>query len=359
MSFPRSGPDYTGGRDMGKMGPEGMHTLVPGHNPPQIGHPHEFLGRNDPPVHGSAQLVRSALIHQAIDVPRSVGPGRRPPSPRSAFFDDRTAADRKARPAETTIPKPDYSSLSFDQLKAMIPEPLVWLSGPQLLEAAIHARCEPGCIVAVKQGASLVAPLPESLEPPLHLAVVRGDVTITLALIDLRADIHQTVTVDYHGCVLDDVSLMHRAAIGGFLRICHILSDNGHPLAKQDSMELLPLHYAASEGHRHICAFLAKRGPVDIPNPWLLTPLHLAAGAGHVGVCRFLLSVGVPVDAVDIRRWSPLHKAAMSGHTSVCSLLLTNGAAPDVVNQDGETPLQLALAGGHRETYRAILERCG
>ncbi|ORY93990.1 ankyrin repeat-containing domain protein [Syncephalastrum racemosum] len=69
------------------------------------------------------------------------------------------------------------------------------------------------------------------------------------------------------------------------------------------------------------------------------TPLHWAASGGHANIVNYLLTLHVPIDALDESGWSPLMIAASAGHLDAAEALLTQGANAAVENESGQTAL--------------------
>uniref|UniRef100_A0AC35F575 Uncharacterized protein n=1 Tax=Panagrolaimus sp. PS1159 TaxID=55785 RepID=A0AC35F575_9BILA len=67
-------------------------------------------------------------------------------------------------------------------------------------------------------------------------------------------------------------------------------------------------------------------------------PLHLAAQQGHIAVVGMLLSRSTQQQhAKDWRGRTPLHLAAMNGHYEMVSLLIAQGSNINVMDQNGWT----------------------
>ena len=113
---------------------------------------------------------------------------------------------------------------------------------------------------------------------------------------------------------------------------------------------LTALHLACDKGQQLMCKALVKRGASRMARDSLQRiPLHWAAFSGHLSC--ILLLVGRPgkvlmtpeeVDAVDAKGWTPLHLAAFGGFDKICGVLIQAGARLDTKTRFGDTPLMLA-----------------
>ena len=118
---------------------------------------------------------------------------------------------------------------------------------------------------------------------PLHQAAEQGTI---LAVRDLL----QKYTPDYLDS-LDRVPL-HYAAMGGQLVIIkYLLRSNADPLS-EDVFHNLPLHYAAALGHLDTVKFLVNIGsPYTTRGVLNMTPTEMATAGGHWEVVECLNTV--------------------------------------------------------------------
>jgi len=82
-----------------------------------------------------------------------------------------------------------------------------------------------------------------------------------------------------------------------------------------------------------------------------------AAFSGKLDDVRRLVSLGVPVEAVDEDKRTSLMLAAFNGHTSVVELLLESGAKVDPKDVNGRTALMYASSGPFKETVELLLKK--
>lgn len=107
------------------------------------------------------------------------------------------------------------------------------------------------------------------------------------------------------------------------------------------------LHYAALEGHAHVCEVLLQGGAdPDVADHTGLCPLHLAAESGSCDTCLALLRGRASVSSSSHELVTPLLLAVQAGHEDVCRLLSSEGADPHAVNVYGHTPMALAHVSG-------------
>ena len=118
---------------------------------------------------------------------------------------------------------------------------------------------------------------------PLHQAAEQGTI---LAVRDLL----QKYTPDYFDS-LDRVPL-HYAAMGGRLVIIkYLVLSNADPLS-EDVFHNLPLHYAAALGHLDIVKFLVNIGcPYTTRGALNMTPTEMATAGAHWEVVEYLNTV--------------------------------------------------------------------
>ena len=82
-----------------------------------------------------------------------------------------------------------------------------------------------------------------------------------------------------------------------------------------------------------------------------------AAFSGKLDDVRRLVSLGVPVEAVDEDKRTSLMLAAFNGHTAVVELLLESGAKVDPKDVNGRTALMYASSGPFKETVELLLKK--
>ena len=125
--------------------------------------------------------------------------------------------------------------------------------------------------------------LPIACSSPLHRAAEQG------TILTVR-DLLQKYTPDYLDS-LDRVPL-HYAAMGGRLVIIkYLVLSNADPLS-EDVFHNLPLHYAAALGHLDIVKFLVNIGcPYTTRGVLNMTPTEMTTAGGHEEVVEYLDTV--------------------------------------------------------------------
>ena len=144
---------------------------------------------------------------------------------------------------------------------------------------------------------------------PLMLAAGRGNIHVSLYLIDLGADVH-----------------------------------------KKDCHKQTALHYASERGNLKVVeALLSKGTEIDVKDEGCCTPLMLSAGRGHIDISLYLINHGAGVKKKDDCKRTALHFVSKCGHLKVVEALLSKGAEIDVEDEDRCTPLMLAAEWGHND----------
>ncbi|KAI5621382.1 ankyrin repeat domain-containing protein 50 [Silurus asotus] len=152
------------------------------------------------------------------------------------------------------------------------------------------------------------------------------------------------------------------AAAKGSIEVVRALLDRGLDENHKDDLGWTPLHTAACEGHRSICAILteqssmARVGELDVEGR---TPLILAAQEGHCSTVRLLLDRKSPIDHRGYDGNSALSAAALQGHGEVVELLLRRGADTDVRDAEGRPLLYLLILEGCLDIATLLIEKGG
>ena len=110
---------------------------------------------------------------------------------------------------------------------------------------------------------------------------------------------------------------LHVACEKGMQSMCKALVARGASRLVRDSLQRLPLHWAARLGHLSCVLVLVGR-----PGKGLMTPAE--------------------VDAADVHGFTALHLAAGEGFEKICGVLLQAGARYDARSWHGSTPLMFA-----------------
>ncbi|XP_029497434.1 ankyrin repeat domain-containing protein 50-like [Oncorhynchus nerka] len=208
------------------------------------------------------------------------------------------------------------------------------------------------------------ADVDESAGP--HAAAASAAVTPLLA----AAAMGHSATVGrvlFWGATVDGIdgegrTALSLAAARGSVEVVRALLDRGLDENHKDDLGWTPLHAAACEGHRGVCAVLTERGSMarvgemDIEGR---TPLILAAQEGHCGTVRLLLDRRSPIDHRAYDGHSALSAAALEGHAEVVELLMRRGTDTDVRDAEGRPLLYLLVLEGHLDMAALIMEKGG
>jgi len=150
---------------------------------------------------------------------------------------------------------------------------------------------------------------------------------------------------------------VHNLALEGDLEaFCNKIKLKPDLITSTDSSGRVPLHWAASKGHKEMVSWLLSQhkdaNPLD-DSKW--TPLIIAASGGHTEVVQSLLAAGADSTAVTDQKRSALLYAASKNRYDIVNLLLA--ARVNVNEQDvvGQTGLHRAAGQGHMQSVTALL----
>jgi ankyrin repeat protein len=167
-------------------------------------------------------------------------------------------------------------------------------------------------------GADLDSPENNTLNRPLHLAIVNNDAKSMTSLLDAGASTEST-----------------------------------------DLMNRTPLNFAIESARPRLAKLLIERG-ADVNSPSIRweTPLFIAAQKGDMATVNALIVAGADLDAAQTEQHTALHTAVFNNKPDVLQALLTAGASVDARGRFGETALTLAAQDG-RTKCGAILLAAG
>ena len=116
------------------------------------------------------------------------------------------------------------------------------------------------------------------------------------------------------------------------------------------------LHWAARNGHTHVCKWLVSRGVgVDAPTKDGTTALHWTVWQNHLDTARWLVSAGADTHAVNSFGCTAVHWAALAGSTDAMRWLVTLGLDVASQNVQGHSALQKAAFKGHTHLVEWLL----
>eukprot|EP00193_Tetraselmis_chui_P007061 CAMPEP_0177766316 /NCGR_PEP_ID=MMETSP0491_2-20121128/8462_1 /TAXON_ID=63592 /ORGANISM="Tetraselmis chuii, Strain PLY429" /LENGTH=373 /DNA_ID=CAMNT_0019282727 /DNA_START=285 /DNA_END=1402 /DNA_ORIENTATION=+ len=140
------------------------------------------------------------------------------------------------------------------------------------------------------------------------------------------------------------VTPLHLASIKGYVTLVQLLLDSDSTVKKvTDANGDTAVHWACTKGHLEVLDLLLSRGAaLDVANKQGWTALHRSAYNGRPEVLERLLNAGASLHAVNQDGNTALHLAAHNNHLAAISLLLKWGAKTDMRNNEGLIP---ALCG--------------
>ncbi|XP_062989338.1 fibronectin type 3 and ankyrin repeat domains protein 1 [Elgaria multicarinata webbii] len=146
----------------------------------------------------------------------------------------------------------------------------------------------------------------------------------------------------------------------GYMRLAHILVENGAEVNKKNSSGKDSLMIACFAGHLDIVQYLRSQGASwqsrDLGG---CTAMHWAVDGGYCDVIEWMIQDGCEVDPKDTGlEWTPLMRlCAITGKADVATLLIDAGADVNVKDKDGKTPLMVAALNNQEELVKLLLER--
>jgi ankyrin repeat protein len=201
--------------------------------------------------------------------------------------------------------------------KAATPEPLPRPPTSKTPDISIHAAATAGHIKAVKQhlaaGADVNAKDDMFRLTPLHQASVGGHKEVAELLIGKGADVNATngfgdtpldVAIDYEKTEIADLLRKHGAKSGVEYSISKA--------AFKGNIEAVKQHIDAGVD-------------VNVKNDVEMTPLHFAASFGHKEIVELLIPNVADLNAKNVLGETPLDKAIKRNHPKTADLLRKHG----------------------------------
>ena len=153
------------------------------------------------------------------------------------------------------------------------------------------------------------------------------------------------------------VTPLHAAVDKGNVDVTMLLLENGADVTAWNHHTKTPLHEASRKSNLDIVELLLKHHvDVDIRDRNGVTPLSRASFHGQLDVSRVLLRHGASADSHDIDGCTPLISASRNGHLDMVHLLLQSGAAVDSCSSDGCVSLMSASRFGHMDIVCLLLQ---
>ena len=148
------------------------------------------------------------------------------------------------------------------------------------------------------------------------------------------------------------------AATGNLIVFERIFQNDSNKCSPKDSKGWMPIHYAAQNGHLHLCQFILKNiNTENLRNYVGDTPLHAAARNGHLKVCALILGNLKEQNPRNKAGVTPLHLASLNGHLAVCKLLIKDLEEKNPIDIQGMTPLHSAASNGHLNVYQLLMKK--
>lgn len=152
----------------------------------------------------------------------------------------------------------------------------------------------------------------------------------------------------------DGRSPLHIAAVRGNLTIVQHLVNHGCEIDTKDNFSFTPFSLACLRGHLAIIQYIMDNAPVTTEfniNDGLLR----ASDCGHLDVLQYLLDKGADVDATNNLGETALSIAARGQYFSV-QLLLRSNARVNTVDKRGYTPLQHAILREQKDIAKSLIQ---
>lgn len=151
-------------------------------------------------------------------------------------------------------------------------------------------------------------------------------------------------------------TLLHLAAINGYLELVKYFCAIGIPINCQNLYQFTPLHFAIINNRYHIAEYLIKTGAiVDAIDDKGRTSLSLAAQLNNDRFITLLISNGANIHATDYLSNTPLHWACYYNKLNIVKKLIEYGAKLTSQNTNGEIPLQYAVNNGNVDIVHYLL----
>ena len=212
---------------------------------------------------------------------------------------------------------------------------------------------------------------PSEVDIALIDATEKGNIEAVKQAIADGADVN--AKNDEHGMIP-----LHYAALDGHKEIVELLIANGADVnAKKVSDDphkgKTPLNAANEENHAEIANLIRKHGgktreeleggePVaetSQPEPPTAEAsdisIHDAAGTGNIEAVKQHLAAGTDVDAKNTVGSTALHRAAANGQKEIAELLIAEGANVNANDKHGMIPLHSAAFDGHKEIVELLI----
>ncbi len=187
--------------------------------------------------------------------------------------------------------------------------------------------------------------------PPLHVAIIIGNVEAARLLLDRGADPNLGDN--------ENSNALHLAACGESREILDLILSRGVDINSKDDNGMTAVLFAGSRGRFELVRYLAsKGGKLDDRTTQGSSLVHFACYRGDVAALKELVSNGASLAAgCDQFGNTPLVAAAMRGRTEMAAYLLDNGADPNETSHNGQSPLAVSMIAGSSDLIELLLAR--
>jgi ankyrin repeat protein len=191
--------------------------------------------------------------------------------------------------------------------------------------------------------------------PPLHAAIITGNLQITAELIKNGTDVNKKIEEDPDRNI--GSTPLHLACDYFSPKIIFLLLDSGALCNTARDEGRTPLHLAALKDKNGtvIRRMINAGADVNAKDKYGWTPLSCASRNGHLDVVIALMGAGADLNAKTNDGWTLLHFASYSGHMDIVTALINIGAELNAKDVDGDTPLHLASYNGHTDVAIALI----
>lgn len=234
--------------------------------------------------------------------------------------------------------------------------------------------------VLIIRGANVNELFEDGAVTPMSLAIEKGYTSLVQRMIERKADVNQTVTGIYDGCMPqafneafpdricgpDVYSVLQLAIKAKQPEIVAMLLENGADPEYTSKLKYRPIHLAIRHQQPEALNLLLRRGvDVNIKDLWGYAPLHyvafLPASAESIRYAELLVERNANVDQkidAPIGKFAPLHLAAFNGHTELVLLLIRRSATVDLEDGQGCTPLWCSINSAYesRDIIRSLVQ---
>ncbi|MCE5317683.1 MAG: ankyrin repeat domain-containing protein, partial [Parachlamydia sp.] len=194
---------------------------------------------------------------------------------------------------------------------------------------------------------------------------IEGYLKLGTPLENVKLLIERGASLRHHSHQL--ITPLHLACLRGSLSLVQLLVEYGaDPNQAGTTGHVTPLDLSVGFGYREISRYLLMHGAkANRPNGKGTTTAHLAVEADDLSFLRLLAAKGIPLNGKDSKGMQPLHYAAAKGKTKTVETLLALGASAidspiETQNEkvpNGATALHLAAMSGETETIESLLKQ--